>query len=275
MTTKSKKKTGTRSTQPVPELQPPPSASPKSRVSVLLPVLNGLTRHAPGSLERTLTTVLNQPSVDVEVIAVNNGSTDQTSDYLHQWSERDARVICIDLEHNRGIAEAMNQAGERATGDFCMYSTARNWYEPDSLIYLARALVEHPLPVGFTSGCMQVSGQMNRYHVPPPFDFTTYTREFVANMYMFRREAFALGCRYMDYLTIPDATIPGGMWVGRHDADFCMQLLCNLKWISYPVRDHLIVHYDYTGGAGHLSAILGPYRSQLEVAFRARWGQYL
>ncbi len=75
---------------------------------------------APDGLAFTrlcLESVLANHGLDIEVIVVDNASTDGTRDYLAALAERDSRVRVVRNEENRGFAPAVNQALAEAAGD--------------------------------------------------------------------------------------------------------------------------------------------------------------
>ena len=84
------------------------------RVSVILLTWNSLdlTKGCLESLQRTTT------HPDVELILVDNGSTDGTPAYLRSLAEKDLRVKLVLNEENRGFAAAINQGLEVSSGDY-------------------------------------------------------------------------------------------------------------------------------------------------------------
>lgn len=74
----------------------------KIKVSVLIPVYN-----AQSTIECALRSMLRQTWTDLEVVVVNDGSTDATSDILESISREDGRVRIIHTE-NMGIINALN-----------------------------------------------------------------------------------------------------------------------------------------------------------------------
>lgn len=91
------------------------------KISVCLPFYN----IAP-YVSRCLDSVLKNTYSNLEVICVNDGSTDGTTDLLHSYAEKDARVTVIDKK-NGGVVSARNAAIAAATGDFISFVDGDDW----------------------------------------------------------------------------------------------------------------------------------------------------
>lgn len=89
------------------------SGSPS--ISVIIPVYN-----VEKYLERCLDSVLNQSFHDIEVICVDDGSTDSSSEILDRYAVKDTRIRVIHQE-NRGIAAARNVGLDAATGRYISF----------------------------------------------------------------------------------------------------------------------------------------------------------
>lgn len=81
------------------------------KVSVILPVYNV----AP-YLEDALESVLKQSLKEIEVIAVNDGSTDHSEEIIKRYQQQDSRIIFFSQE-NKGQSAARNLALRHATGN--------------------------------------------------------------------------------------------------------------------------------------------------------------
>lgn len=91
------------------------------KISVCLPFYN-----IEPYIRRCLDSVLENTYQNLEVICVNDGSTDGTSSLLHEYAEKDSRVIVIDQE-NGGVVSARNAAISVATGDFISFIDGDDW----------------------------------------------------------------------------------------------------------------------------------------------------
>lgn len=82
-------------------------------VSVLLPVFN-----AERYLDQAIQSVLEQQGISLELIAINDASTDETGGILREWAKRDARVRLVELSENRGASHALNAGFGVAAGRY-------------------------------------------------------------------------------------------------------------------------------------------------------------
>lgn len=82
------------------------------KVSVILPVYNV----AP-YLDETFTSLLSQTLQDIEIIAVNDGSEDNSEDIIKKYAQQDARISYF-TQANQGQSVARNLALQHATGEY-------------------------------------------------------------------------------------------------------------------------------------------------------------
>lgn len=85
------------------------------KVSVIIPVYN-----ASNYLDKCLTSVTNQTYNDLEIILIDDGSTDNSLQICRQWREKDNRIIVMSQD-NSGQATARNRGLDIATGDFICF----------------------------------------------------------------------------------------------------------------------------------------------------------
>ncbi|WP_167352259.1 glycosyltransferase family 2 protein [Edwardsiella hoshinae] len=92
-------------------------------VSVILPAYN-----ASGYLRESIESVLKQSYSNLELIIVNDGSTDSTYDVAMSYLD-DCRVKVINLRDNRGVANARNEGIKVAKGDYLAFIDSDDlWY---------------------------------------------------------------------------------------------------------------------------------------------------
>jgi len=106
-------------------------------ITVIVPIYN-----SAAYLDRCLKTVLNQTHTELEIILVNDGSTDSSPELCDRYAESDSRVRVIHQE-NKGLSGARNAALEIAAGDYIGFVDSDDWIEPDMYAYLLGLLQSH------------------------------------------------------------------------------------------------------------------------------------
>jgi len=99
----------------------------KVKVSVLLPVFN-----AESTLPECLDSLLAQDFNDFEIVAVDDGSTDGSSDILFDYGKKDPRIRIITVEH-AGIVAGLQTAFANADADYLARMDADDICTPDRL----------------------------------------------------------------------------------------------------------------------------------------------
>ena len=95
-------------------------------ISLIIPAYN-----AANYLSECLESVIHQTLQNIEIICVDDGSTDDTLDVLNQYAAQDNRIKVIHQE-NKGLAGARNAALEKATGTYIQCLDADDYLEPDA-----------------------------------------------------------------------------------------------------------------------------------------------
>ena len=83
------------------------------KISILVAVYN-----TAAYLPQCLDSLLSQTLKDIEVLCVDDASTDKSLEILHQYAEKDERVKVFALKENHGIGYARNMALSNASGDY-------------------------------------------------------------------------------------------------------------------------------------------------------------
>ena len=109
----------------------PERAPARPVVSVVMPTWR---RYATGTLQRALDTVLGQGFRDLELIVVDDGSTDGTWDYLQKRQAGDPRIILIRHEQNSGLpAIRSNEGIELSRGRYVVFQFDDDEWEDGAL----------------------------------------------------------------------------------------------------------------------------------------------
>lgn len=95
----------------------------KPVISIIIPVYN-VERY----LSQCLDSVIKQTYANLEIICVNDGSTDSSLNILEDYAGKDSRIVIID-QLNQGLSGARNSGMKIATGDFIMFLDSDDWVE--------------------------------------------------------------------------------------------------------------------------------------------------
>lgn len=98
----------------------------EEKVSIVLPTFNG-ERYLRQSLE----SCLKQTYRNIEVLIVDDGSTDATPQIIHSYG--DNRIISIRQDQNRGLPHSLNSGFAAATGRFLTWTSDDNYYETGAI----------------------------------------------------------------------------------------------------------------------------------------------
>ncbi|MBQ6654683.1 MAG: glycosyltransferase [Erysipelotrichaceae bacterium] len=106
------------------------------KVSVIIPVYNS-EKH----LRQCLDSVLSQSLQDIEVICVDDGSTDSSPEILEEYAERDARLTVINQE-NSYAGTARNNGLKAARGEYVIFWDSDDFFEAQALEKMYERAVE-------------------------------------------------------------------------------------------------------------------------------------
>lgn len=111
-------------------------------ISIILPAFN-----AAGSIGPCLDSILAQTMPDLEVVCVNDGSTDDTESCLERYTRDDPRVRCLSFRQNSKSVIARKRGVLDAAGDFIMFADADDLLMPDACEKLLALMEETPADV--------------------------------------------------------------------------------------------------------------------------------
>lgn len=94
-------------------------------ISIIVPVYNE-EKYLPQCLD----SLVNQTYRGIEIICINDGSTDRSLEILKRYAEKDERIKVI-CQENQGLSEARNAGMANAHGEWMMFVDSDDWLEQD------------------------------------------------------------------------------------------------------------------------------------------------
>lgn len=114
------------------------------KASIIIPCFN-----AQATVERAIASAVTQCDGDVEILAVDDWSTDDTPLLLSDLASRDSRVTLLHTKANAGPGGARNVGLEHAGGDWVAMLDADDYFLPDRLSGLIESASENGLGLAF------------------------------------------------------------------------------------------------------------------------------
>ncbi|MBP5538223.1 MAG: glycosyltransferase family 2 protein, partial [Bacteroidales bacterium] len=128
---------------------------PQPLVSVIVVLFN-----AEKTLERALDSLVGQSYANLEILLIDDGSTDESPRICDDYAERYA---CIQVVHqpNGGVSKARQAALDRVNGLYLTHVDADDWVEPDMIEKMVSAIETEGADILFTD-YFEVFSDMSR-----------------------------------------------------------------------------------------------------------------
>lgn len=125
---------------------PPPTLPGNPLISILIPCFN-----EEKNARETISAALAQRYANLEVIAINDGSSDNTAQVLQQLAQEEPRLRVIHLAANQGKAVALKAGAAAARGDLLVCIDGDALLDRDTAAWLVAPLIHYP-HVGAVTG---------------------------------------------------------------------------------------------------------------------------
>lgn len=110
-----------------------------AKISVLVAVYN-----TEKYLHQCLDSLINQTFDDIEIICINDASTDCSLNILQTYAKKDNRVKVLEMPLNSGSAKARNAGLRLATGDFIAFVDSDDWVSNDAFEQIYNTFISFP-----------------------------------------------------------------------------------------------------------------------------------
>lgn len=105
-------------------------------VSIIIPIFN-----SQKYLKQCLDSITNQSYKNLEIICVDDGSTDKSCQIIKKYQEKDSRLILI-KKSNGGVSSARNRGLDCATGECMLFVDADDWLNEDAVEILLKNMLQ-------------------------------------------------------------------------------------------------------------------------------------
>lgn len=116
-------------------------------ISVIIPVYN-----VENYLAECLESVINQSCKDIEILCINDCSTDNSPEILKEYAGKDPRIKIINHEHNKGLGPARNTGLDNAGGEYVFFLDSDDCLMPDILKELYQKALDTKADIIFSKG---------------------------------------------------------------------------------------------------------------------------
>lgn len=111
-------------------------------ISVIIPVYN-----KENYLKKCIDSLINQTYSNIEIILVNDGSSDKSPEVCDEYSVKDSRIRVINSD-NKGVSAARNLGIDKANGRYLMFVDADDWVAPDFCEEAIKIISENDSDIG-------------------------------------------------------------------------------------------------------------------------------
>lgn len=113
-----------------------------SKISIIIPVYN-----AEGSIDRCINSILNQTYNDYEIIAINDGSKDNSLNILKKYEKKLKGKMKVINQENQGVASTRNNGIKVATGKYITFIDNDDFIDSDYLNTYIKEIENHDYDV--------------------------------------------------------------------------------------------------------------------------------
>lgn len=129
------------------------------KVSVIVLVYNGECY-----LEQCVTSIMKQTYSHLEIILINDGSSDGSAQLIEQLKALDERIRVLHKPQNKGLGAARNSALAMATGEYIAFVDSDDWMDPNHIEDLYDLLKRTESDIAVTNFTQYYEAK-NQYHI--------------------------------------------------------------------------------------------------------------
>lgn len=159
------------------------------KISVIIPVYN-----TPNELSRCLESIIGQTYHNLEIICIDDGSTDGSEQIVDKYADLDKRIRAIH-KTNGGESSARNAGLEMATGQYIAFCDCDDWLDLDMYEVLAEILENERVDIVAAGWYKEFSGESRQIINELPVNKSVFGRKELLT-YLYMRDSYR-GFAYM------------------------------------------------------------------------------
>lgn len=212
-------------------------------ISIILPVFNG-----EKYLETSIESCLNQTYHNIELIIVNDCSTDKTLQIIEDFARRDHRVKIINNTRNEKLPKSLNIGHKAATGDLITWTSDDNIYNLDALEILSRELTSRTLDIVYSDILLMDEEGKNLREIKYPDIENIIFGNYIGSSFLYKKQVYEKNKGYNENLFLVE------------DYDFWLRAISHSKFgkVFLPL-------YRYRKHSGTLTSQIATNESKNEL----------
>lgn len=120
-----------------------------AKVSIIIPVYN-----TEQYLHKCLDSVINQTFEDIEIIVIDDASTDNSATIVKEYQKKDNRIVLVNVTCNGGLSNARNIGVKKSTSKYIAFVDSDDWIRKDYVEFLFNNIEKFKCDV--FSGCFSI-----------------------------------------------------------------------------------------------------------------------
>ena len=128
-------------------------------VSIIIPVYNSYNW-----FERCILSVINQSYKNLEIIVINDGSTDNVEELILKYKDKDKRIIYLENDKNMGVGYTRNKGIETSHGNYIYFLDSDDYIEKETIEELYRNIKEDDIYCSMLAAYKEVDGVRSEAH---------------------------------------------------------------------------------------------------------------
>ena len=142
------------------------------KISIIIPVFN-----TEQYLKQCFDSVINQTLKDIEIICINDGSTDNSVNIIKQYQQKDNRFVFVNFFEHKGVSDAKNEGIKIAKGKYITFVDSDDWVSKDYIKVLYDNITKYNYDVIATNMFFFTKGKYIKNKMP----YFCYKEDFSKN----------------------------------------------------------------------------------------------